>query len=193
MGGGTSLKGPSIDTIYESTRYSLDNEWNLFESYDRKASTLLASSTTIISIYIAINIFISSIIKKPDLIFSQNGYSYLLVIVIIVIFVLATSYFIMNAIWSAIECLNIVEFIRTPNPIELSKSCKTQTELVTKVAIIKSMMKTWSRNHDFFNVDKARCLRKSLNCLKTGIIFLIVSFAVDWILIIVYNLFYAGG
>jgi len=77
MGRGTSLNGPSIDTLYESTKYSLDNEWNLFESYDRKASTLLASSTTIISIYIAINIFISNNIEKPDLIFSPNGYSYL--------------------------------------------------------------------------------------------------------------------
>ena len=192
MGGGSSLKDRSINTIYESSRYSLDTEWDLFKSYDGKASTIMTASTTIVSIFLAINIFVSDLIKKPISINSPMGYSFLLVLGIIIILTIFTSQFLIRAIWSCLNCLNKVEFIRSPNPIRLAEKYFDKNELSTKISIIKGNMQAWSKNHDFYNVDKAGCILNALGLLKLGIAFLIASLAIDWVIITVYNLYYAG-
>ncbi len=193
MGGGTSLKKSSIDSIYESSRYSLDTEWDLFKSYDGKASTIMAASTTIVSIFLGINIFISDLIKKPATIYSPMGYSFLVVLLVVIFFAVLTSQFLVRAIWSCLNCLNKVEFIRSPNPIRLAEKYYDKNELLTKVAIIKGTMQAWAKNHDFHNVDKVGCIISALGLLKLGIAFLITSLAVDWVIITVYNLYYVGA
>lgn len=192
MGGENKDTSSSIDTLYESTRYSLDTEWDLFKSYDRKASTLLAATTAILSIYIGINIFISDLFVRPSSIFSPMGYSYILVIIIVIFFVCITARHLIGAILAALNCLRRVEFIRSPNPIRLNEVSIKRPDLQTKIAIIKGTMEAWAKNHDFFNVDKAGCIISSLDHLKTAIIFLILSLAIDWSLLILYNLYFIG-
>jgi len=60
------VKKPHLDLIYDSTKYSLDSEWDLFKHYDTKASTLLAGVTTIFSVFIGILTYIINIINRPE-------------------------------------------------------------------------------------------------------------------------------
>jgi len=185
-------KKPSLDVIYESTKYSLDNEWDLFKHYDTKASTLLAGATTILSVFIGIQTYIINLINRPESIESPTFYQYLLVIGIILFFSIVTARFLIGSIWSAITCLNQVEFRRVPNPVRLKQVFFNKTDLDTKVAILKEMIESWSKNHDIYNVKKAKSIVSSFSNLRLGIIFLITSITIDGILLSLYGI-YTGG
>jgi len=185
-------KKPSLDVLYEATRYSLDTEWDLFKHYDSKASTLLAASTTILSIYIGVQIFIINLIEWPNSLFTTNFYRYVLTIIIIIFFSVITSRHLLGAIWAALDCLKQVEFKRVPNPVRLKEVFFDKTDLDAKVSILKEMIESWLKNHDVFNVKKARSIISSFYHLRLGIMFLIISIVIDGMLLSIYRMFFGG-
>jgi hypothetical protein len=182
-------KKTSLDVLCEATKYSLDIEWDLFKHYDSKASTLLAGSTTILSIFIGIQFFIVNLIDRPETLFSPIFYAYLFTLGIIIFYLIVTARFLMGAVWSALECLNEVEFKRVPNPARLKEVFFDKTDFDTKISILREMIESWLKNHDIFNVKKAQAIKKSFRNIKLGILFLIASISVNGMLLTLYELF----
>lgn len=187
--GGTSQKKPSFDVLFEISKYALDNEWDLFKVLDSKARIILTASTTILSIYIGILIFFSdSIIKTSSLIEVINVY-YWVIISPLALFIFLTSLNLVLSIYYSLNCLKITDFARAPDPIEVTNKFKYKDEIRTKLAVTKSMMKAWYKNHNGFNLDKQEDTNKSFVSLYRAIIFLIISLFYVGILILCYNLY----
>jgi hypothetical protein len=164
----------SNEILYNSTKYALDYQWDVFKHYDSKAATIVATSGTILVAYIGIQFSIFNILENIKLgipsIVSFQTLNITLFFAVMFIFVLSIGF--------SLSALRLYKFKHPLDVVELISNFKDKSELKTRILSTKALASNWFRNQDTIS-NKIDDTTKAVNLLIIGIIALIMSLLIS--------------
>jgi hypothetical protein len=168
----------SNEILFDSVRYALDYQWDVFKHYDSKAATIVATSGTILIAYIGVQFSIFNIINNiksgiPSIISIQ------MLNVVLFFAVLLCS---ILSIGFGLSTLRLYKFKHPLDPVELIANFKDKSELSTRILSTKALASNWFKNQDTIS-NKIDDTTKAVYCLISAIITLIFSILFSSILI----------
>ena len=161
-----SIKGSS-EILFELAKYSLSHQWDIFKHTDTNISTVLATSGTILSIFLGIQIYAFSILEKIEVLSLQNVVSLLL-------FATVTGCLFFSIIFD----LNALKYYVTYHidPVEAIHHFKNKSKSKARDAAIVDLSGLWLKNQYILNFKKIINIRRAFNLLIIGLLLLIPSF-----------------
>jgi hypothetical protein len=149
------------EILYETTKYSLEHQWDVFKHTDSNVSTILASAGTLLSIFLGIQIYGFKILEKLAL--NYQTFFFIVVVGCLFISIIFTIFALRNYITLHID------------PIEIIAHSSNKSDLIIRQETTKALAFSWFKNQNTIS-KKNFYIRLAYISLLIGLILLPCSF-----------------